>query len=270
MVGPEGFSQRRRSLSFVTDAWLGREGRSLEAAQLRSFYARPYLDQHPDMDAADAPYKATLLSNICALGGLTRTGSILEIGCGSGALLAAMKAQLSASIAVGVDYSHAIAALGRQRHGHRPARADGAALPFHSRAFDLVYFADVLEHVLDPVAFLREAARVGKQVAFLIPIEGGLINTPIYVSRRIRGKSTNYEQYGHIWRWSRRQILGLLNQAGLRLDQWRCHQAPIKVSGLNGMGRLFEHMREGAGRISPDLAEALFGTAALVGLARVD
>jgi hypothetical protein len=115
---------------------------------------------------------------------------------------------------------------------------------------------------------LRELARVGRRVVFFIPIEAGLVSNPIYLSRRLRGKHTTYEQYGHIWRWNRLQILHLLRDAGIQLDVYRCFQAPPLLEGMNRLGRAMEMVRSWTGTISPVAAEALFGTGALVGLAR--
>jgi SAM-dependent methyltransferase len=175
---------------------------------------------------------------------------------------------LSASHTVWADYSTAIAAAGRLRNGHRIVRADGAALPFRTDAFDLAYFADVLEHVLDPVGFLREVSRVCRRILFFIPIEAGLVTNPIYLMRRLRGKHTNYEQYGHIWRWNRVQVRRLIRAAGIQMDVHRCFQAPPHLEGMNRVGRAMENLRVRTGTFSPVLAEALFGSGALIGLGR--
>ena len=268
MRGPGEDETRKWSFSFVADALLGSEGRSLRSEQLQAFYAQAYLERNPDLDATDAPYKAGLINEVCRSGGLTHADSLLEIGCGSGALLQQMKSHLQASHLVGVDYSAAISLAGRERHGHQVARADGVALPFRTGCFDLAYFADVLEHVLDPVSFLREVARVGRRVVFYVPIEAGLVSNAIYVTRRLRGKTTNYEQYGHIWRWNRRQILRLVRAAGIHIEAYRCFQAPPQLEGMNKLGRAVETMRIRTGALSSTAAEALFGTGVVVCLAR--
>jgi SAM-dependent methyltransferase len=268
MDGPGGNEIRKWSLSFMTDALLGREGRSLTAEQLRSFYAGSYLERNPELDVADAPYKAALMSEACTLGGLSRAASVLEIGCGSGALLKDMKERLGASRAFGIDYSTTIAAAGRARFGHEVARADGVALPFRTGAFDVAYFADVLEHVLEPERFLREVARVGRRILFFIPIEAGVVTNAIYLTRRLRGKRTTYEQYGHIWRWNRGQIFRLLRAAGIELEGHRCFQAPPRLEGMNQLGRLMETIRSRTGSLSSRAAEVLFGTGAFVGVGR--
>jgi ubiquinone/menaquinone biosynthesis C-methylase UbiE len=54
--------------------------------------------------------------------------------------------------------------------------ADGTALPFKNAAFDLVLSHSVIEHVADPLSYLKEARRV------LAPGGAMLLNTAPYLS----------------------------------------------------------------------------------------
>jgi ubiquinone/menaquinone biosynthesis C-methylase UbiE len=248
------------------DAFLGREGRRLSAEQVRAFYASAYLERNPDLDVGDAAYKAGHLIGVCEAAGV-RPSSLLEVGCGSGEILVRMAQALGALRAVGADYSPTIADVARRRTGLEIALFDGARLPFPDREFSLVYFADVLEHVLSPVDWLREVARVAEKIAFLVPLESGLFADPIYTLRRARGKPTNLEQYGHIWRFYRHQVAAIFAKAGIRVEALRAHCAPLQLDGFNRLGRALERARHGVARISPRGSEVLFGGVALVGVA---
>jgi|GEM_PF-1520111 len=63
-----------------------------------------------------------------------------------------------------------------RRNGKPLIVADGVALPFASKSFDLVMAIGVLEHTEEPVAFLEEMARVGKR---------GLVHVPTTFTERI-------------------------------------------------------------------------------------
>jgi ubiquinone/menaquinone biosynthesis C-methylase UbiE len=88
-------------------------------------------------------------------------GSALDLGAGTGAATRALLAA-GASRVVAVD-----AALGMLAHdaGRRPpaVAGDALALPFADGAFDATVAAFSLNHLADPAAGLREAARVTRR-----------------------------------------------------------------------------------------------------------
>ena len=91
-------------------------------------------------------------------------GRVLDAGCGGGGMPLSLAEE--ADLVVGIDpaerFQDAGVRLGRERglrHLHF-ALADGMALPFPDRAFDLVLSHAVIEHVADAPRYLRECARV--------------------------------------------------------------------------------------------------------------
>lgn len=86
------------------------------------------------------------------------TQSVLDAGCGDGALLTRLRDRC---VAVGVDFS--LSGLRRARGHVLCARVD--ALPFESRSFDLVHAGEVLEHLTTTElgGTTREMARVARE-----------------------------------------------------------------------------------------------------------
>ena len=82
---------------------------------------------------------------------------VLDLGAGTGAASRAISA--AGGVAVAVDAAYGMLASDRAR---RPAAVvgDACALPLRDRAVDAVVAAFSLNHLDDPVAGLREAARV--------------------------------------------------------------------------------------------------------------
>lgn len=81
--------------------------------------------------------------------------SVLEIGCGTGTLLAA----LDPARGVGVDLSPRMVEIAAARHPRlRFVAADAATLP-GGETFDFVIIPDVIEHLADPAAVFQAVRR---------------------------------------------------------------------------------------------------------------
>ena len=110
-----------------------------------------------------------------ALGGaLGAAAQILDAGCGTGGLIRRLGPAHPGWAWTGIDLSPVACALARERTTADIRLGSVTELPFGERSFDAVVSCDVLYHVEDDGAALREAARV------LRP--GGLIvvNVPAY------------------------------------------------------------------------------------------
>jgi malonyl-CoA O-methyltransferase len=84
----------------------------------------------------------------------------LDVGAGTGSLMARLAARHRAAAVTGVDLAAGMARQAAARVGPRCAVGDAEALPFRDGAFDLVVSSSTLQWVprLEPA--LREAARV--------------------------------------------------------------------------------------------------------------
>lgn len=109
--------------------------------------------------------EAQLSSLIELSGGET----LLDLGCGKGALAAYARQDLGVT-AVGLDRSrYATACAARARDGGMTVRGDGGQLPFAARSFDVVWCNGVLQYFEAEAAraSMRETARVARRVAFI-------------------------------------------------------------------------------------------------------
>jgi 2-polyprenyl-3-methyl-5-hydroxy-6-metoxy-1,4-benzoquinol methylase len=114
-----------------------------------SFEPRGYFDN----DDADRPRWDALLTR---LGRPAPPGSVLDVGCGTGAFLAWLAQRFPASRRTGIELDPERAARARERDPAAAVHA-GDALEVAARLegpFDLVTLWDVFEHVPAPVALL--------------------------------------------------------------------------------------------------------------------
>lgn len=93
---------------------------------------------------------------------LTLTGGelVVDVGAGTGALLPALTRRAPTARVVALDASAEMLRVARSRTGAAAVRGDALALPIADATADAVLLAYVLFHLADPMAALREAARV--------------------------------------------------------------------------------------------------------------
>lgn len=90
---------------------------------------------------------------------------ILEVGCGRGEFLTAMKAKGYDIVGVEPDpYKHETIKMNEKEMGVKveAINAPGEKLPFEPETFDFIYCNNVIEHCQDPLQLLKESYRVLK------------------------------------------------------------------------------------------------------------
>jgi ubiquinone/menaquinone biosynthesis C-methylase UbiE len=91
---------------------------------------------------------------------------LLDVGCGPGTVTIDLAARLGTGEVVGVDTSSAVVEIAQKAAAEAGAAnvtfrvADAYELPFPDDAFDIVHAHQVLQHLTDPIAALREMRRV--------------------------------------------------------------------------------------------------------------
>jgi len=130
---------------------------------------RTYWEDHGSYKDADAvsarAFADPKAARVAAVLGLRGDEPVLDVGAGTGHLTAAFARRGHPVTAL-----DAAGAMLRRNGAGRRVRGDAARLPFPDRAFALAVESNVLHHVPDPVAVLREMARVsGGVVAAIEP-----------------------------------------------------------------------------------------------------
>ena len=106
-------------------------------------------------------YSVQLSAQLADFAGVEAGQRVLDVGCGPGALLTELARRVSAEAVAAVDPSESFVAAARERHpGVDVRRGTAEQLPFDSDAFDAALAQLVVHFMADPVAGLRELARV--------------------------------------------------------------------------------------------------------------
>jgi len=167
-----------------------------------------------------------------------RRGRILDVGCGSGDLLVALRAD--GWCVHGVEPSTPGAAQARAGQGLDVVhgRFEDAELP--AAPFEVVVFSGVLEHVHDPLGALRRAR------ALLAP--GGLVAVlfvPLFDSAQARCFGPRWlalDLPRHLTHFQRRTFVGMASAAGLRMTSSEAYSRRHSASQL--VGSLFPALQK--------------------------
>jgi SAM-dependent methyltransferase len=109
-------------------------------------------------------YSVPLAPQLADFATITAGQRVLDVGCGPGALTAELVRRLGPDAVSAVDPSESFVAAARERHpGVSVQRASAEELPFEDQAFDAALAQLVVHFMADPVAGLRELARVTRE-----------------------------------------------------------------------------------------------------------
>lgn len=106
-------------------------------------------------------YATRLAPRFADFAGVERGQRALDVGCGPGALTGELVARLGAEAVAAVEPSEQFVIAARERHpGVDVRRAAAEELPFPDAEFDVAFAQLVVHFMADPIAGLREMARV--------------------------------------------------------------------------------------------------------------
>ncbi len=233
---------------------------------LKDFYETTYPAINPHLDVADVEWKFEMIREYIDLLDSSTINNVVELGCGSGKLIAAVSSYVN-SKGLGLDISHTILKKARVISSDvNLIQGKADRLPIKIDRFDMVYFADLLEHLEEPEEFLSYCSKA-KSLIMFIPLEHGWIADLVYAYRRLIGKPTTREQYGHLHRWGRQDIQRMIRKSGLTLNDYKVVRGKVtKYQSLRG--RIYGIMSQSIYSLSPSLHEKLFGGWTFIGICK--
>ena len=230
---------------------------------LSGFYDSAYArggERHAAWRELGAKGKADHVIALSASAGLA-SGTVLEIGCGDGSLLAELSARGFGGALSGFDISSAAIEMAQARGTPRVVSLevfDGARLPVGDRSLDLGVLSHVLEHVEAPAELLREAARACRALIVEVPLERNASG-----GRAVKRSSS--EEIGHVQALDRAAVRALVEAAGLRVAAELLDPLPREVHTFfaespadQARGLAKAAVRRGLFRVSPAVAERAF------------
>jgi SAM-dependent methyltransferase len=194
------------------------------------------------------------INNLQVLLGENSVDAVLEVGCGTGALLTEVSRRGIGKKHVGVDLADPNEHADPNAQELNLIKIDGKRLPFDDGSFDLVYASHVVEHVPDPRGLITEMLRVSKKFIYIeVPCE-----MHIRTNQKALQKTVNI---GHINSYSPETFLLLLQSSGLNVKDIKIFDHSLKVHQFHtspNKGLIKKLIRGAMLRFSPILASRLF------------
>ena len=157
-----------------------------------------HIREHPEINARDLAYISEQFP---------QARRVLDIGAGRGDFVNAARGQGLEACGLELE-TDAIALWSRE--GIPGVVGDGLRTPFRDGAFDLVRLKEVIEHVRDPLALVREGRRLLRPGGMLIA------HVPSPYSQ-FYPVANFWDDYTHVRPFSREGLTRLVVDAGLRV-----------------------------------------------------
>jgi ubiquinone/menaquinone biosynthesis C-methylase UbiE len=159
--------------------------------------------------------------------GLEEAQRVLEVGCGTGAILSSLPNAVPLQVGLDIDRAHLNLAM-RKSPKARLTQGDGNSLPYPDDCFHISLCHFLLLWVADPEQVLREMERVthpgGVVLALAEPDYGGRIDYPEALAQLGAWQTESLKEQGADPRMGRK-LAGLFHKAGLE---------PVETGVLGG------------------------------------
>jgi SAM-dependent methyltransferase len=227
-----------------------------------------YCAHFPGWHSRDSEWKSAHLFSLLDEDSLRemrqRVMTIAEIGCGFGGVLADLVLRLEKAgvccAATGYDIARdAIAEAAKRYPRHRFIHGEFAS---HNEKYDLGLFVDVIEHLDNPGAFLKEVTQCFRWVLLHIPLDEnwfGRAYRPGWYYQFLR------KDRGHLHYFTKTSALRFLTEVGLRIVAWKYTFKSVELQGM-GAGKIAPFLKLGRSisyRLFPDMGVRFLGGASL-------
>ena len=153
--------------------------------------------------------------------------TILDVGCGAGALAVDLKNKLNAEVFWGIEYNPEAAGIAQERLDNViSGKVEDAISELPDNYFDRIIFADVLEHLVDPynvLAMIRAKLKADGELIASIPN----VRHWSVVKQLLEGR-WDYKEFGiidstHLRFFTRQSMLEMFDNAGYSIINLFCN-----------------------------------------------
>lgn len=182
-----------------------------------------YLATNPTWHVEDSPWKAAQILKMLKRNSL-EPHTVADVGCGAGEILRQLSGALPGVTRFsGYEVSEHALQLCRRLESER-IRFFQKAAPGEDEVFDLLLVIDVLEHVDDPVTFLRKLKARSRHFLFRIPLD---LSAQSFLQPAVL--QVKRQAYGHVHHFNETTARQFLEAAGYEVVDNFLTYGPINV-----------------------------------------
>lgn len=179
-------------------------------------YSKEYIEKNPTLHLE---HSQTKTKEILEVLDKRKFETILDVGCGAGAITLELARTLHSGQVVGIDVSEVMIEKARELDSNNVIKWQQTSIYdfISEKPFDLVVCADIVEHMEDDVRFLKRVSMLGKHVVIRVPLEDSVFN-------RFLRKFSIYDpwvdtknRYGHIHHYNEKVLENMFTKCNLKI-----------------------------------------------------
>ena len=221
-----------------------------------------YGRKNPTWDREDSPWKASLVFDALRRANI-KPARIVEVGCGAGDILVALKAKYPDSNLSGFDIAPDASEFWKAHSAVDITFRLGDFIKDDSDHYDVLLLLDVIEHLADPFDFLSRIRARADWFVFHFPLDlsslSVLRETPLLHVR---------QKVGHLHYFTKALALALLEECGFEVLNWRYSGAAFNAPKRSWKTRLAGVARRILYALNKDMGVRALGGETLVVVAR--
>jgi 2-polyprenyl-3-methyl-5-hydroxy-6-metoxy-1,4-benzoquinol methylase len=153
------------------------------------------------------------------------TKTLLDVGCSDGTFGFSIKSKIESVTVTGIEFDPIMAAAAKEKLDDvlkADLNQESLTALLEGREFDCIVMADILEHLIDPWARVREAASLLSDKGVLITSIPNIRHISSILSFLIKGKwpyrNRGIHDRTHLRFFTRSNILDMIQDAGLKVQ----------------------------------------------------
>ncbi|MGH7296946.1 MAG: class I SAM-dependent methyltransferase [Polyangiaceae bacterium] len=211
-----------------------------------------YLAANPDWHEGNSEWKASKIVDLLRRNHVV-PGSLCEVGCGAGAILASLQRTWPECTLSGFEMSPQAFEICRKKANDRLTFHHDDVTKHSAAHFDVLMLIDVFEHVEDYMGLLRKVRPMAHYKVFHVPVDLSALGVAREAMMMAR------ERVGHLHYFTKKTALATFDDCGYQVVDHFYTARGLEIAGPDWKTRLMKLPRAIAFRLSPDRAALLLG-----------